>query len=41
MDPDAVWDGKWGPLRMGVLDGGSRRRGMGSFGGQFGASHCN
>jgi len=28
--------------RMGVLDGGGdRRRGRGSFGGEFGASHCN
>ena len=27
---------------MGVLDGGAdRRRGRGSFGGEFGASHCN
>ena len=27
---------------MGVLDeGGDRRRGKGSFGGEFGASHCN
>jgi len=27
---------------MGVLDaGGDRRRGRGSFGGEFGASHCN
>jgi len=27
---------------MGVLDGGGdRRRGKGSFGGEFGASHCN
>jgi len=27
---------------MGVLDwGGDRWRGMGSFGGEFGASHCN
>jgi len=27
---------------MGVLDGGGdRRRGMGWFGGEFGASHCN
>ena len=29
-------------LGMGVLDfGGERRRGRGSFGGEFGASHCN
>jgi len=28
--------------RMGVLDGGSdRRRRRGSFGGEFGVSHCN
>jgi len=27
---------------MGVLDGGGdRRKGKGSFGGEFGASHCN
>ena len=30
--------GRW----MGVLDGaGDRRRGIGSFGGEVGASHCN
>jgi len=29
-------------LGMGVLDfGGDRRRGRSSFGGEFGASHCN
>jgi len=29
-------------LGMGVLDfGGDRRRGRGSFGGEFGTSHCN
>ena len=29
-------------LGMGVLDGGDDcRRGRGSFGGEFGASHCN
>jgi len=35
MDPDAVWDGKWGRARMGVLDldgGGDRRKGRDSFG---------
>ena len=26
---------------MDVLDGGGRRRGRGSFGGELGASHCN
>ena len=42
MDPDAVWGGEWVGRRMGVLDGGGdRRRGKSSFGGEFGASHCN
>jgi len=26
LDPDAVWDGNWGRLRDGVLDGGCNRR---------------
>jgi len=26
VDPDALWDGEWGRLRMGVLDGGGERR---------------
>jgi len=40
--PDAVWDGEWVGRGMGVLDGGSnRRRGRGSFVGEFWASHCN
>jgi len=39
LDPDAVWDGVWGRLRMDVLHGGcDRRRERDSFGGGFGAS---
>ena len=44
MDPDVVGDGEWGRSRDGcrLLDaGGDRRRGRGSFGVKFGASHCN
>jgi len=35
--------GEWGRSRMGVLDRGGDRssKGRGSFGGVFGASHCN
>ena len=36
------WDGEWVGRGMGVLDrGGDRRRGRGSFEGEFGASRCN
>jgi len=42
VDPDAVGDGEWGRLGMDVLDGGCDcHRGRGSFGGEFGVSHCN
>ena len=42
MDRDAVWGGESGRARSGVLDfGGDRRRGRGSLGGEFAASHCN
>jgi len=45
LDPDAVWGGERGPSRDGCISlldwGGDRRRGRGSFGGEFGASYCN
>ena len=41
MNPDAIWDGEWGQSRDGCIGGGDRRRGSSSFGGEFGASHCN
>ena len=42
MDPDAVGDGEWSRSMGVLLDGGrDRRRGRDSFGGEFGASHCN
>jgi len=42
MDPDAIWGGEWVGRGMGALDGdGDSRRGRDSFGGEFGASHCN
>jgi len=35
-------DGEWGRSTTGALDGsGDRRKGRGSFGGEFGASHWN
>jgi len=34
--------GEWGQLRDGALDGDvNHQRGMGSFGGERGAFHCN
>jgi len=42
VDLDAIGEDGWVGLCMGVLDfGGDRQRGRGSFGGEFGASHCN
>jgi len=42
VDPDAVGMVSGVGLGMGTLDGsGDRRRGRDSFGGEFGASHCN
>jgi len=42
VDPDAVGMVSGVGRGMGVLDGGrDRRRGRGSFGGEFRASHCN
>jgi len=42
MDPDAVWMVSGVSGGTGVLDGGDdRQRERGSFGGEFGASHCN
>ena len=42
LDPDSVWVVSGIGRGMGVLDGGGdRRRGMGSFGGKCGESHCN
>jgi len=42
VDPDAVWDGEWGQSNDGCIKwGGDRRSGRGSFGGEFGAFHCN
>jgi len=42
LDSDAVWGGDCGGSRDGYIRwGGDRLRGRGSFGGEFGASHCN
>jgi len=42
LDLDAVWDGELGQSRDKCIRwGGNRRRGIGSFGGEFGVSHCN
>jgi len=42
VDPDAVGMVSGVARGMGVLDGSrDHRRGRGSFGGEFGASHCN
>jgi len=35
VDPDAVWDGEWGRLRVGcITSGGDCQRGRDSFGGE-------
>jgi len=42
VDPDAVWGGEWGRLRIGVLDGVDIVEGEGAVSGdEFGACHCN
>ena len=41
-DPDAIWGGELGWLRYGHIRWGWwSSKGRGSFGGEFGASHCN
>ena len=41
LDLDAVWAGEWSRSRDGCIGwDGDRRRGSGSFGGKYGASHC-
>jgi len=42
LDLDAVWGGEWGQLSDGCIRwDGDGRRGRSSFGGEFGAFHCN
>ena len=42
-DPDAVWHhiGRTGPGMRQIVGSGGRSTGRGTFGGEFGARHCN